>query len=245
MTKFRTLPALLDRFEKALSAQGIKLKRSQLLEVSAAAFGWHNSNEMTAAFKQNEIIPPASSPIGTIKVADEELILLMDPLANAPYGIDLSFLEQVIAEERAEKIGITPYGNLVNLNSILDAPLPSLILANSDKNSHRTLHVAVVNHRHGQDVHVGYTREACEASVADYARDWWDEARNRNESLDPDCSRLEDNETCARVVLDGGFASIFPTERAIAPGHFRSVLPQYRLRLHLAGCMILRVRLRL
>ncbi len=51
----KSLPVILDRLDWALKAQGVNLKRSQLLEVASAAFGHHNSNETTAAAKAGRL----------------------------------------------------------------------------------------------------------------------------------------------------------------------------------------------
>lgn len=122
MTNHKTLPIILDKLEHALNAQGVKLKRSQLLEVCAGAFGYRNSNELTAIAKSGKINPPSAEPLGAVTLQNgQRLVIMNDPLANSPYAVDESFLEQVAAEERREHIGITPYGHLVLMDAVLDS----------------------------------------------------------------------------------------------------------------------------
>ena len=54
----------LDRLAAALSAQNVTLKRSQLLEVAAAAFGYHNQHEATAASQNGGLTPRSSRSSG-------------------------------------------------------------------------------------------------------------------------------------------------------------------------------------
>ena len=42
----KSLSVHLDRLEKVLKARGIPCKRDQSLEIAAAAFGYHNLNEL-------------------------------------------------------------------------------------------------------------------------------------------------------------------------------------------------------
>lgn len=121
-------PAILDRLEAALSKQRVKLKRNRLLEVAAAAFGFRNSNEFTAAAADRDLPTLAvAAPIGRISLpGGESVVLVRDELADAPYAIDETFLEQVVAEERRERIGISPYGHLIDLSPALDAQIPTI-----------------------------------------------------------------------------------------------------------------------
>src|SRR3546814_8867816 len=53
----KTTPIYLDRLDSALKKAGVSIKRSQLLETTAAAFGFHNSNEFTAAAARGDLAP--------------------------------------------------------------------------------------------------------------------------------------------------------------------------------------------
>lgn len=120
----KTSTILVDRLAHGLSVHGVKLKRRALLETAASAFGYRNSNAFTAASAAGDIAPAPVTVIGRIELpCDQTLIVVQDPLANAPYAIDASFIEAVVEEERREQIGITPYGNLVALNEVASVPL--------------------------------------------------------------------------------------------------------------------------
>ena len=127
-------PALLDRLAHRLESYDVKLKRNQLLELAAVALGYRTSNELTAAAKQGELRSlTEAAPIGRLALADgTSLAVLKDTLAGAPYAIDASFLEQIVAEERRERIGVTPYGHLIDLDPLLETQLPD-IQAGSDR----------------------------------------------------------------------------------------------------------------
>ena len=120
----RPVAIQLSRLDKALKAQGVELKRHQLLEVSAAAFGYRNSNALTAA--ANDIVPHEAKPIGVIEHDGERVVLARDVLSNSIFAVDETFLEQVSAEEDAETWLPTPYGHLAAINKLLDQPLPAI-----------------------------------------------------------------------------------------------------------------------
>src|SRR3546814_15932992 len=104
----KTTPIYLDRLDSALKKAGVSIKRSQLLETTAAAFGFHNSNEFTAAAARGDLAPPGATPIGSLTLPDGQIIVVItDAQAGRPYAIDKAFVEQNIANERGEKIGIT------------------------------------------------------------------------------------------------------------------------------------------
>lgn len=126
MTKNPT-PVLLDRLSHALSRHGLKLKRQQLLETAAYAFGCRSSDEFSAAAKNGDIDPPPVVPIGRVVLPSGEAVLIVnDPIANSAYGIDESFVEKVVEDERRETIGVTPYGHLVRLSDLGDAAITDL-----------------------------------------------------------------------------------------------------------------------
>jgi hypothetical protein len=115
----KTAAILVDRLENSLAAQGVKLKRRALLEASASAFGFRNSNAFTAASAAGDIAPPPVGVIGRVDLpSGESIIVVQDPLAGAPYAIDASFIEQEVDEQRREQIGVTPYGHLVDLREV-------------------------------------------------------------------------------------------------------------------------------
>jgi hypothetical protein len=119
----KTTPIYLDRLDSALKKAGVSIKRSQLLETAAAAFGYHNSNEFTAAVSRGDFNPPAADAIGSLTLPNgQAIVVLTDKTSGRPYAIDKSFLEQNVSNERGEKIGVTPFGNLADVHGIsLDA----------------------------------------------------------------------------------------------------------------------------
>lgn len=108
-----------DRLDAMLTQQGVHLKRTKVLELLAAALGYHNVHECTAASERGDLTPPPVEPICRVEIpGGEALIVVRDPNSNAPYGIDESFIEQVIEEERREAYGPSPYGGLMDLTKI-------------------------------------------------------------------------------------------------------------------------------
>jgi hypothetical protein len=171
----KSLSVHLDRLEKVLKARGIPCKRHQTLEVAAAAFGYHNQNELTAAGKAGDLNPPLAEPIGEVALpSGETIIVVRDPLAKSAYAIDQTFVEQVVATDRAELFGPTPYGHLLNLSRLLDDEiLPLQASLDSIGTSDAVdipLFIAEVTHKHGDNLYVMATQEALDAEVADYCR---------------------------------------------------------------------------
>ena len=172
-TNFKPLPIILDRLAHVFEIQGIKVKRSQLLEISSYAFGYRNSNELTAASKAGEINPYPAKVIGRVNLPDgQSVIIVNDQLANAPYAIDEAFLEQVAAEERREEIGVTPYGSLASLSEVLDAAnIPEITSGFAVSE----IHVGRVSHKHGENIYVAADDDGLTMQVAEYVRENWDD----------------------------------------------------------------------
>src|SRR3546814_5043478 len=89
--------------------------------------------ECTAASARGDLAPPGATPIGSLTLPDGQIIVVItDAQAGRPYAIDKAFLEQNIANERGEKLGIPPYGNLAYVHGLdLDA-LNALIAVSAD-----------------------------------------------------------------------------------------------------------------
>src|SRR3546814_17229996 len=89
--------------------------------------------ECTAASARGDLAPPGATPIGSLTLPDGQIIVVItDAQAGRPYAIDKAFLEQNIANERGEKIGITPYGNLAYVHGIDFAALNALNAVSAD-----------------------------------------------------------------------------------------------------------------
>lgn len=112
----------LDRLAQALSRHGVELKRHQLLDVAANAFGYRNDNEFTAA----KVAAPLAEPIGTIQILGATIVLARDAVSDAVFAVEEAFLEQVSLEVRAETYVPTPYGHLADVSRLLDEQLPNL-----------------------------------------------------------------------------------------------------------------------
>jgi hypothetical protein len=203
----KSLSVHLDRLEKVLKARGIPCKRYQSLEVAAAAFGYHNQNELTAAGKAGDLNPPMAEPIGEVVLpSGETIIVVRDPLANSAYAIDQTFVEQVVSEERAELFGPSPYGQLLNLSRLLDNQILPLQASLDGIGASETIEVplfiAQVSHKHGDNLYVMATQEALDAEVADYCRSslFNDRTFNPGNPADAgdDLTKLSDKEIISR-----------------------------------------------
>lgn len=135
----RTTPIILDRLDASLMQHGVRLKRSQLLETAAMAFGYKNSNEFTSAARAGDLNMPHPDVVGRVTVADTPLVAMRDH-SGAIYAIEESFLEQVVDQERSEIFGPSPYGGLVDLSDIAGHPATAW----ADKG-----HTAAKNDTHG------------------------------------------------------------------------------------------------
>lgn len=184
-SKNKPLPIYLDKIDRALSAHGVSLKRNQLLEVCAAAFGYRNSNALTAAGKTGELVPPQAEPIGTVGLpSGQRIIVLHDVFANAPYAIDESYIEQVVTEERAERFGVTPYGHLAGLDMLLSSAIPNLEIPSAGSSSPTgkiTVYNAVIEHKHGEENYTAATEDDLYGQLSGYVQEWWHEVKDHAE----------------------------------------------------------------
>ena len=181
-SKTKPLPIYLDRLARTLNAHGVSLKRAQLLEVCASAFGYRNSNELTAAAKTSELVPPAAKPMGVVTLPDgQRIVVLTDQIANSPYAIDESFLEQVVAEERREEYGPTPYGHLASLELAITSKLDDISAAtagnSSESSTKRTLYYAIIEHKHGEDYFHSFDEDDLYNHLAGYVHEWWNDVK--------------------------------------------------------------------
>jgi hypothetical protein len=108
---------MLDRLMATLQMHGIEIKRSKALEIMSAAFGYHNSNEFTAAAKRGDLNAEKTEIVDRIEVAQTSLAVIREESGNV-YAIEESFLDQVVDGTSRESFGPSPYGGL---NNIVDA----------------------------------------------------------------------------------------------------------------------------
>lgn len=179
----KSLPIHLNRLDKALRAQGVVFKRHQLLETCAAAFGFHNSNEATAAAKKGALNPPAAPATGRFELGDgQNLIVLLDPVANAPFAVDESFLEQQDAGT-GNLFGVSPYGHLLDVTSAVGTELQTIANTLGSVVSGREfefkIHTASIDHKHGTATFSSPTKEGVEADVEAWCEQYWEEVAHR------------------------------------------------------------------
>lgn len=187
-------PILLDRMAAALAVHGTTLKRHQLLQVAAAAFGHYDANAFSQEAKAGRLDAPAATHLGTIAVdgVDGGMALLTDPVAGLRYAVDPSALAK---GSRAETYGVSPYGNLLALPDA-DGPSPTTVRNPSTKTGGIPVHIAVIDHRHGPDVHAAASRAELEVLVGQYCAESWDEARELDGTLPTTVDGLDD----ARII---------------------------------------------
>lgn len=106
----------LDRLAAALEAEGVSLKRHQLLNVAARAFGNADAQHLAAAAKRGEIDPPLADDLGVVNASSTTgptpLRVLRDPTADRLFAIDDAGFDPAV---RADRFAVSPYGGLVAL----------------------------------------------------------------------------------------------------------------------------------
>ena len=91
-------PIHIDRLTRALERYQVKLKRAEVIEIAAAAFGYHNSNEFQAAARSGDLSPPPADPVGSIPLADGTS--LVSPQGQ---GIERALCDHGIVPRRCPK----------------------------------------------------------------------------------------------------------------------------------------------
>ena len=170
-------PIILNRLSDALEAQGVKLKRQQLLRVAAAAFGYRDDNVFSAADREGALDAPKGIPNG---VDDLGLVVIEDPVAGAPFAMDV-----LTRHARDGRWTVSPYGNLIDIGHIVDSP---------GRVASRKIYSAIVTHRHGTDVYFGLTEAILEAELAAYCRQFWNEVVEKDASLPEEPEGMGDAE---------------------------------------------------
>ena len=111
-----------DRCVDALARVGVHRKRSAIAEVMAATFGFGSSNEALAADAEGRLDPPQA----TLVDADggHGLVVLLDPVANLPFGVAASLLAPGRGTRAADHLP-SPYGNLLDVGRLREASPPA------------------------------------------------------------------------------------------------------------------------
>ena len=171
-------PVHVDRLARALKDAGVDLRRSKVIEIAAAALGYHNSNEFQAAARRGDLTPPQADPVGDMSLADGTVLVVLRAPGGMPYAIARSTLEG----DRSAAIGITPYGGMVTLPPVdgeILQPAPALTAGG-------VFHVAIVERDVDPvigvgrvEIVMGRSRQECESALAGFCRDRWDQAHDR------------------------------------------------------------------
>ncbi|MFZ3481699.1 hypothetical protein [Sphingomonas sp. 3-13AW] len=201
----RTLPIHLERLDAALKAKGVSLKRHNLIEVAAAAFGYHNENQFTAAAKTGDLDPVPARGLGLITAAGRQMVMLEDEKGR-PFAIDATIIQ---AKDKANAFVTTPYGGLVDLRCLEDRSELSGAAASR-------LHFATVTHEYGANLFWAPTEEGLKREIADWCREYWSA-----ESVPGSYEGLSDDEVCEayfeHAEEDG--VTYFPEEHGpLVPG---------------------------
>lgn len=161
------MPILLDRLSDALCAQGVNLKRQDLLKVATAAFGYRDDNAFSVCMKTEGFAPPVAEMLGC---DDRGLAVLRDPRADAVFAMDVRD-----PRSRAGRWCVSPYGGLLDIAGVpatTDMPRTAI-----------KIHIATISHRHGINFYTALTQQALDAEVAGFCDEWWSEARQNDEEL--------------------------------------------------------------
>lgn len=174
-------PVHVDRLAQAMKAAGIDLKRSRLIEIAAAAFGYHNSNEFQAAARRGDLTPPLAEISGSLTTDDGTTLVVLQATDGLPYAI----VRSALGTDRATTVGVSPYGGMVTMPAVEnDATIGRA--AASPPTSGGTAYVAIVERDVDPMLGVGQihlvtgrTSEECETALAAFCRNRWHDAHDR------------------------------------------------------------------
>ncbi len=186
----------LDRLASALAAQGVDLRRSQLLEVASAAFGHRSSNETSKLAEAGEMTPSSAQPIGRLDLGADSVVIVRDAVTDLPYAVSGTFLEG-IADDRGSQFSPTPYGGLADLRRAAVSEIP-LLSRPARTTSGEEWH-AVVQTGYGFHGHVFFredTAAALASEIASWCVEHWEDARTHGRGVPSreDRARLSDLE---------------------------------------------------
>lgn len=176
MTK--NTPIILDRLAAALGRHGVKLKRQQLLDVAASAYGLRDAGVFSAKDADGSLDVPKAEYLG----ADENgLALLRDPRADALFAMEIKN-----PKARAGRWCISPYGEILDIAAIpAEGELPQAEIQ---------IHTAMISHRHGSDFYTSFTPDGLDAEIAGFCDQYWSEAREYDDSLPETTEGMTDEE---------------------------------------------------
>jgi hypothetical protein len=176
----------LDRLAAALALQGVDLKRHQLLEVAAAAFGHRSSNETSKLSEAGEITPPSAQPIGRLGSGPDGVVIVRDAATDLPYAIAQTFLDGM-ADDRSRHFAPTPYGGLADLRRVAVSEIPLITRPMpADLGIEGTEWRAVIQTGYGFHGHTFFherTAAALASEIASWCVEYWDDARTHGSGI--------------------------------------------------------------
>ena len=112
----KTQKTVVDRLAAALERKGVALKRHEMIEITAEAYGFADSNYLAAAAKRGELDPPAAELISLFKIDDPTrgeipVSCFYDNIAGKHFALDL---ESCGSPTDNQKIIMSPYGNMLS-----------------------------------------------------------------------------------------------------------------------------------
>lgn len=168
-------PIILDRLKNALAAHGVSLKRNQLLDVAASAYGYRNNNAFSAAAKDKELTAPRADKLG---VDDHGLLVLRDPKTGAIFAIDPK-----AQDAQADRWCLSPYGGIIDVTGLDVQDQVSV-----------TVHTATISHRFGTNFYVANTEDELDDRIIEFCKEYWNEARAQDDNLPEDVADVDNKD---------------------------------------------------
>lgn len=108
----------LNRLDGALKGHGVKLKRNQLLQVAASAYGHRNVHELAAADAAGDLAPPKARYMGRSRVAKVGWMHFFQQPDGVVFAVDQEAIDG--REKRAGKWILSPTAGLLDISDLTD-----------------------------------------------------------------------------------------------------------------------------
>jgi len=206
----KTTPILLDRLHSALKARDVVLKRTDLLQVAASAFGLRNVHEMSALDDRGDMCAPAVRCIGTHDVPHVgEMAFFQDPAGDV-FAVTTMRLDRDVG--RGADWILSPFGGLVDVSSarrkITDDEVPSS--APADREVPYLLTDTDCSHVHGR----GGDMDALGEARGTFQDEFYPLTDDETAYVDPDMTtESQDDRHQARL----GCTAMFRGSKHLAP----------------------------
>jgi hypothetical protein len=119
MTKKTSTTIAINRLDAALSGMGIRLKRTQLLNGVAAAFGHRNVHELAAADASGALRPPEARPMGRARVPRIGMMLFLQDPDGTVFAVDEDRFDAQTGQ--AGDWILSPLGGLLDVSALRNA----------------------------------------------------------------------------------------------------------------------------